>query len=83
VPSIRAELYVGIAQIDPYFTDDERARLASALVTAGVRHTIEVYEGAEHGFAVPDVPAYNGAAAERHWDCVLDLFARNLGGHRL
>jgi carboxymethylenebutenolidase len=79
--SMRAEIYVGVAQIDPYFTDDERARLASALGTAGVRHTIEVYQGAEHGFAVSDMPVYQSAETERHWERVLDLFARNLHGH--
>jgi carboxymethylenebutenolidase len=79
--SVRAEIYVAVAQLDPYFTDDERARLASAFVTAGVRHTIEDYAGVEHGFAVPDIPVHDNAAAERHWKCVLELFARNLRSH--
>jgi carboxymethylenebutenolidase len=75
---MRAEVYAAVAAIDPYFDEAERQRLAAALETAGVRHTIEVYEGVEHGFAVPDNPSYDRAAAERHWERILALFERTL-----
>jgi carboxymethylenebutenolidase len=33
----------------------------------------------QHGFAVAGSPLYDAAAAERHWQRVLALFARTLG----
>jgi len=40
---------------------------------------VETYEGAKHGFAVPDMPVYNEQAAERHWTTLLSLFSETLG----
>jgi carboxymethylenebutenolidase len=43
-----------------------------------VRHTAELYVGAAHGFTQTDTPAYDEAAAERHWMRLLELFGRVL-----
>lgn len=75
---MRADVYVGIAAIDPHFTLDEKQRLESALVAEGVKHTVEVYPDVKHGFAVNDTPAYDRPASELHWQQILKLFARNL-----
>jgi carboxymethylenebutenolidase len=75
---IRAEIYVGVAEIDPFLFPDETARLKSALEAAGTRHTIEIYPGVQHGFAVPGMPVYDRAASERHFDRLLALLARAL-----
>jgi carboxymethylenebutenolidase len=75
---MRAGVYVGIAGIDPYFTPEEKHRLASAFKSAGVEHTIEVYADVKHGFAVNDTHAYDRAASELHWQRILKLFAGNL-----
>ena len=40
----------------------------------------EHYEGALHGFAVPDFPVFDAIAAERHWQRVPELFAATLRG---
>ncbi|HEY4329818.1 MAG TPA: dienelactone hydrolase family protein [Phycisphaerae bacterium] len=77
-PKMRADIYVGIAGIDPHFTSDEKQRLESALQSAGVRHTLEVYPNVKHAFAVNDTPAYDRPAAELHWERILQLFARTL-----
>jgi carboxymethylenebutenolidase len=77
-PKMRAEVYVGIAGIDPHFTSEEKQRLETALASATVRHTVEVYPGVKHGFAVDDTPVYDRPAAERHWQQILKLFADNL-----
>lgn len=77
-PKMRAAVYVGIAGIDPHFTPEEKQRLESALESAGVKHTVEVYPDVRHGFAVNDTPAYDQAASEQHWRRLLDLFAANL-----
>ncbi len=79
-PKMRAEIYVGIAGIDPHFTVEERQRLEAALQSAGVKHTLEVYTDVKHGFAVTDTVAYDGAASEQHWQRLLQLFAENLRG---
>jgi carboxymethylenebutenolidase len=39
---------------------------------------VELYPGVEHGFAFPQRAAYDRDAAERHWERLLALFARNL-----
>jgi carboxymethylenebutenolidase len=77
-PKMRAEIYVGIAGMDPNFTPSEQQRLESALQSAAVPHTIEVYPDVKHGFAVTDHSVYDRPAAERHWQRLLQLFADNL-----
>jgi carboxymethylenebutenolidase len=72
---MRAAIYVGIAGIDAHFTPEEKQRLESALQSAGVEHTIEVYPEVKHGFAVNDTPVYDRPASERHWQQILKLFA--------
>ena len=75
---VRAVVYVAAAQDDPSCPPDQLDRLASAYAGAGVAHTVETYPAA-HGFAVPDNPTYDPAAAERHWRALADLYARTLG----
>ena len=77
-PKMRGAIYVGIAGIDPHFTAEEKQRLESALQSAHVKHQIEVYPNAKHGFAVNDTPVFDRPASERHWQRVLQLFAENL-----
>jgi len=71
-------LYVGYAENDRSFPEEQAQRLAAALSAAGVSHTIELYHAA-HGFVMPDLPAYNRAAADRHWDTLLALLRATLG----
>jgi len=64
---IKAVVYVGAAENDSSFTEDDGKRLEDALSGADVEHTIEFYPAA-HGFAVPDHQAvYDQGAAARHW----------------
>jgi carboxymethylenebutenolidase len=77
---IRARVYVGVAGIDPGFTDEQRRRLDEALREGGVNYEIEIYEGAQHGFAVHNHRVYDRAAAERHWQRLLALFHAELRG---
>jgi len=77
-PKMRGRVYVGIAGIDPNFTPEEKRRLESALESAGVKHTVEMYPEVKHGFAVTDHPAYDRAASERHWQELLKLFGQSL-----
>jgi carboxymethylenebutenolidase len=74
----RGRLYIAYAENDASFPEDQRQRLEGALTSAGARFTMELYHAA-HGFAVPDLPAYNRAAADRHWETLLALFGETLG----
>lgn len=78
---MKATVYVAGATDDASFPPEQRDRLDQALTEAGVQHTIETYAAA-HGFAVPDNPTYDAAAAERHWNAMANLFrsSRGFGG---
>ncbi|MFO0747348.1 MAG: dienelactone hydrolase family protein [Myxococcota bacterium] len=75
---MRGRLYFACADRDGSCTPEQRDTLGKALREAGVDHRIELFEGALHGFAVPDFPVYDEAAAERQWERVLELFAARL-----
>jgi len=74
----QAEIYVAWAETDHYAPLEELAPFQAALREAGVKHEVELYKGAEHGFAFPERPAYNKDAAERHWERLLALYERTL-----
>jgi carboxymethylenebutenolidase len=73
-----AELYIAFAENDHYVPLDSVEVLREWLQQGGVDAEIEVYPGTEHAFAFPQRPAYNRAAAERHWERLFALFRRNL-----
>lgn len=72
---IRGQLYFAVADADQSCNPESQSRLKAALDAAGVRYELELYAGALHGFAVRDLPMYQPAAAERHWERVIALFA--------
>jgi carboxymethylenebutenolidase len=76
---IKATLYLAVAENDAMFTAEDVETFDKALTAAGVEHTIEIYP-AGHGFAVPDMAAYNADAAERHWVALRTLFGSVLTG---
>lgn len=75
---LRAEVYVASADQDAGMPPEQQQRLDAALTAAGVTHVCEQYDGAAHGFTMSDTAVYDEAATERHWDRLLDLFARTL-----
>lgn len=78
VEGITGTVYVAGADADTHFTQEQKDTLEQALNEAGVPHTVEIWAGAHHGFAVPDHPAFDAAASERHWKVLADLFGRSL-----
>ncbi len=76
-PKMRSRVYVAGAIEDQSFPDEMKQRLERALTEAGVDHTIETYR-ARHGWVLSDTPAYDPAAAERHWQTLLALFEATL-----
>jgi carboxymethylenebutenolidase len=75
--SLRAEVYLGVAEADASCTVEHQAALCAALDAAGVTYRLENYL-ARHGWAVPDFPVFDAVAAEHHWQRVLGLFGRRL-----
>lgn len=75
--SMTAAVYIAGAENDASFDADQFERLSTALTDAGVDHTLVTYPAA-HGFAVPDNPTYDEAAAARHWQALDDLYASTL-----
>jgi carboxymethylenebutenolidase len=76
-PKMKARVYVAGAIEDPSFPDDMKARLEQALTAAGVDHRIETYP-AKHGWVFHDMPVYDAAASERHWQSLLAFFGSTL-----
>jgi carboxymethylenebutenolidase len=79
---IKARVLVIGADNDQGFPPEQAERLRSALAEAGVDHRVEIWPGAFHGWTMPDIPIYNEAAAERHFEELLALFGATLGGRR-
>ena len=77
-PKIRARCYFAVADQDSACTADDCDVLGATLTAAGVPHAIELYPGALHGFAAPDMAVYDAAAAARHTVRVLELFGETL-----
>lgn len=78
VGNVKAELYFGFGETDHLTPKKDVEAVRDALQKTSVRYEVEVYEGAGHGFVFPQRPGYHKAHAERHWERLFDLFARNL-----
>ena len=74
---MKATVYVAGAENDASFDDEQFERLNKALTDAGVDFTLVTYPAA-HGFAVPDNPTYDEAAATDHWRAMEALYASAL-----
>jgi carboxymethylenebutenolidase len=77
-PRIKAKIYIAGADEDAGFPPEQADQLRAALTHAGVDNVVEIYAGARHGYAPPDMPVYDKEAAERHWTELLKLFAETL-----
>jgi carboxymethylenebutenolidase len=78
---VKGELYFAVAETDKYAPREVINRLEAHLKTVpGLRHRVEWYMGAEHGFAFPQRQGiFHKPSAERHWERLFALFRRNLG----
>jgi carboxymethylenebutenolidase len=79
VQQLQCESYFACAEIDKWAPPADIEALGTMLEAAGQAHRIEWYAGVEHGFVFPlRAGIYDQAAAERHWERLFSLFARNL-----
>ena len=75
----KGELYFGCAETDHWAPLEMVETLTKSLAADKINAEVELYPGVEHGFAFPQRPVYNKAAAEQHWTRLLALFRRRLG----
>jgi carboxymethylenebutenolidase len=76
---VRGELYFACAEFDQYAPKEMVDELEAHLREVGANARVEWFPGTHHGFAFPDRgDIYDKPAAERHWERLHALFARNL-----
>ncbi len=78
VDGIKAEVYFGWCDNDATAPKEHVEVIANALTGAGVRHHIDFYTDAVHGYAPPGSGRYHRGASEQHWERVHSLLRRNL-----
>jgi carboxymethylenebutenolidase len=74
---VQAGLLIAVAKNDDAKDPQSKVTFAETAKTAGVTAKVEVYEG-DHGWTVPDSPAYAEAAAEQAYADWLALYSANL-----
>jgi carboxymethylenebutenolidase len=80
VDRVGGALYLGWGERDHVSPVSLIPPLRAQLEQHGVEHRIEVIAGADHGFTMPGMPAYDEAAAEQAWDGTLALLGEHLAG---
>lgn len=78
LPQVRARLYFGHAINDKSMDAEAIERLGQALEEWGGTYENDIYEGASHGWTVPDNPAFNPEQADRAFRKLTELFAAKL-----
>ncbi|MCG8548409.1 MAG: dienelactone hydrolase family protein [Alphaproteobacteria bacterium] len=76
----KGELYIACAEHDDKAPLPMVEELKGLFDKAGADGEIEIYPGVHHGFAFPERWCYDKPAAERHWERLLALYRRQLGG---
>jgi carboxymethylenebutenolidase len=77
VPKIKAPLLVHYAENDQRINAGWPA-YETALKAAGVRYTMHMYPGTQHGFNNDTTPRYDEAAAKLAWQRTIEFFNANL-----
>ena len=78
IPTVKARLYFAHAVEDGTATPEQIASLEAELRAWHGAFQSEVYEGARHGWTVPDQPVYNELQAERAFEKLVELFDATL-----
>lgn len=74
IPKMDVRYHVAIAANDHEKQPEAEGILREAFKAAGQPATVEVYEGANHGWCMPDSPVYNEPQAERAWSQLMKDF---------
>jgi len=78
LPRIKARLYFGHAVNDKSMPTESIEKLNEALKAWGGKYESEVYDGALHGWTVPDGHVYNHVQAERAFQKLTTLLSETL-----
>ncbi|HUA02624.1 MAG TPA: dienelactone hydrolase family protein [Solirubrobacteraceae bacterium] len=78
VDRVAGGLYLGFGEADQVTPVSSIPPLREQFVHYGVEHRIEIFPDADHGYTMPDRPAYNHDAAERAWAGTLELLRERL-----
>jgi carboxymethylenebutenolidase len=79
ISKIKGEMYFGFGSADFLTPPAVIEAVKEQLAAGGVENTIDVTEGADHGFTMKSwTERYNAEADELHWKRTLDLFQRCL-----
>jgi carboxymethylenebutenolidase len=70
---MKAEFLIAIASNDDAKQPDAKDALKAAFAQASLRASVEVFEGAKHGWCPPDSQVYDHDAAEKAWNELLAL----------
>jgi carboxymethylenebutenolidase len=79
LPKIKARLYFGHAVEDNSMPAEAIAKLEEALQAWSGQYESEIYEGARHGWTMPDNASYNQPQAERAFARLKSVFKESLG----
>jgi carboxymethylenebutenolidase len=80
IGEIRGELYVGLGGADTFQPPEAFEPARAELERHGIRHVVDVHEGADHSYMIPGEPAFHDEASERSWERTLELFRDRLQG---
>jgi carboxymethylenebutenolidase len=78
VGQLKAEAYFGFGEVDPLTPKKDVDAFRAAVEKTKVRHELEVYPGASHGFVFPQRAMYHKQHAERHWERLFALYRRTI-----
>ncbi len=80
VDRVQGSLYFGFGEVDDVAPPSDIPPLREQLERHDVAHRIDVMPDADHGYTMPDRPAYNPEGAERAWAGTLELLGEQLRG---
>jgi carboxymethylenebutenolidase len=75
------ELYCGFGERDRHTPPAVIATIAKTLASAPLQYKYTIHQGAEHGYALPDRDVYDKRAANRDWEIIFPMLARQLGAY--
>jgi carboxymethylenebutenolidase len=78
LPRVKARLYFGHATEDRSMPAEAIEKLKQALEAWGGQYESEVYDGARHGWTVPEGPVYHQVQADRAFGKLTELLASTL-----
>jgi carboxymethylenebutenolidase len=76
--NVSGEIYFAFAENDQSATAENVQLFRAEMERQGVDGVVERLPATTHGFAMADLPVYDEAAAERHFERTLELWRRSL-----